>query len=139
MTKLRLYPPGAVRALLTTDHVSPATRSALTKRLNESSQPYSPAFFTEPEFILLRAICTRLTGGDDLAATVDVARSIDRRLAAGDGNGWRHADFPDDRIAWRLGLIGINDEAQIQFARPFVGLSSDEQDATLHAIQSGET
>jgi gluconate 2-dehydrogenase gamma chain len=139
MNKPPTYPSGSVRALLTTEHVSPATRAALTDRLEASRQPYTPTFFTKPEFTLLRAVCARLTGPDELAATVDVARSIDQRLSSGDGDGWRFADFPDDRLAWRLALMGIDAEAQTRFDHAFDHLSSDEQDTVLRAVQSGGT
>jgi gluconate 2-dehydrogenase gamma chain len=139
MSKYPSYPPGSVRTLLTTDHVSPATRSALTNRLQASQQPYTPTAFTEPEFGLLRAICARLTGDDALSSTIDPARTIDQRLAADESDGWRLAKLPPDRLAWRLALRGIDAEAQSRFARPFVHLSGDEQDTILRTVQTGTT
>ncbi len=81
------YPPGTVRALLQTDHVTDATRQTLTRRLG--ALPYTnPQFFTVEEFALLQAICDRLIPQTDHPDRVDIAGGIDERLTQQKGNGW---------------------------------------------------
>lgn len=131
------YPSGTVRSLLPSAHVSEATRSVLQARLAASDRPYQSAFFTNEQFQLLRAICLCLTGSDAQAATIDVARAIDSRLAEGGGDGWRFATFPSDSETWRIALDGIAAESRARFAQPFTDLSSEDQEAVLAAVQSG--
>ncbi|MEA2529221.1 MAG: gluconate 2-dehydrogenase gamma chain [Thermomicrobiales bacterium] len=131
------YPSGTVRALLQTHHVSAATRAALTERIDESARPWSPRFFNDAEIATLRAVCARLTAGDDLDDDPDVARTIDDRLAEGRGDGWRFAVLPPDPGAFRLALRGIDESSTALFSAAFLDLSADQQDHVLTTIQRG--
>lgn len=130
-----VYPRGTVRALLATDLVTDATRAALTARL-ASPTVVQPAFFTGPEFILLRAVCARLLTGQGETHRIDVAGGIDAQLAAGSGDGWRFAALPADGMAHRAGLAGIDRTARALHGAPFTELSGVQQDGVLQAVQT---
>ena len=127
------YPKGTVRALLATDQITDPTRQALTHRL--TAPPRQPAFFSAAEFALLQAICNRLIPQDGLDMSIDIAGSIDQRLAQNGSDGWRYDTMPADREAYKQGLSGVNETAQSRFQQPFQQLSATLQDDILASIQ----
>ena len=129
------YPENTVRALLNTNHVTNATRQVLTERLNAPRR--QPTFFSSGQFALLQAICDRLIPQDDRPEIIDVAGGIDERLAENKSNGWRYAVMPADADAYKLGLTGVEESAQVLFQQPFQQLSGDQQDRLLEMIQTG--
>lgn len=129
------FPSNTLRTLLSTNHVTDATRQALTERLN--APPRLPTFFSATEFALLRAICNRLIPQDDRPEPIDVAGGIDERLAQNKSNGWRYDVMPADGDAYKQGLAGIEESAQILHQRPFGQLSGPEQDSIIGLIQTG--
>lgn len=118
----------ALDTLLASDHVSPATRAALTVRLAE--EPTTPRFFTTAEFATLTAVCARLVPPGS-AARRPIASLIDARLADVRGNGWRYAELPADGEAYRAGLATIDATAGGDFAV----LGGARQDAVLGEVQ----
>ncbi len=76
-----------------------------------------PQFFTADEIVTLAALCDAMVpqdGPDDPGGPryrVDIAGEIDRRLAGGNGNGWRYAALPADGDAYRRGLAAFDDVA----------------------------
>lgn len=127
------YPDGTVRALLQTDQVTEPTRRALTERL--TARPHQPTFFTPDEFQLLQAICDRLVPQHDRPERIDIAGGIDKRLADNKSDGWRYDVMPADGDAYRLGLQGVEESAQLLFQRSFQNISAEQQDNILKAIQ----
>lgn len=127
------YPEGTVRALLATDLVTEATRQVLTDRLIASLQP--PTFFTTSEFVLLETICNRLIPQKADDELIDIVGGIDQRLANNESDGWRYDVMPADGDAYRLGLAGTDETAQLLFQQPFQQLSDDQQDDVLLNIQ----
>lgn len=130
------YPVGTVRALLSTDQVTEATRQALTERLNAPA--HQPAFFTSDEYALLTAIGDRLIPQDDCPERVNIVAGIDHRLAEGKSDGWRYDEMPADGDAYRLGLRGVDETALVMHGRPFQQLTGEQQDAVLNAIQTDD-
>lgn len=122
---LELYPTGSVRALLDTDQVSPATRKALQRRLNEPAV-HTPKFLTPPQFATLQLVAFRLIPQIE----VDMAGPLDARLADNEGDGWRFSALPPDREAHRC-VLQLLSEAQ------FCSLSAAEQDGLLTDLQHG--
>ena len=114
------YPAGTVRALLETEFVTPATRAALEARLQRVETP--GRFFSEAETATLRAVCARLIPQPERAAPIEIAWHIDARLAQGKGNGWRYDALPNDGQAFRAGLRGLNESAQILNGSDFIAL-----------------
>ena len=125
-----------VRALLNTDHVTDATRQALTDRLNAPRR--QPTLFSADEFALLQTICNRLIPQDNRPEQIDVAGGIDERLTENKSNGWRYDVMPADADAYRQGLAGVEESAQILFQQTFRQLSGNEQDSILGMIQTGD-
>lgn len=129
------YPEGSVRALLTTDLVTPATRAALQARLE--APVHTAQFFDAETYELLRAVAARIFPQPDRATPIEPAADLDHRLAKGKSNGWRYDAMPPDREAYRLGLGGINQAAQALFGAPFVELEMQQQDAVIEQVAAG--
>ncbi|MVM38101.1 gluconate 2-dehydrogenase subunit 3 family protein [Spirosoma sp. HMF3257] len=127
------YPEGTVRALIKTDQVTEATRQILAERLAAPVQ--QPQFFSDSEFALLQTICDRLIPQDIDDKQIDIAGNIDNRLFQNESDGWRYDVMPPDGDAYKLGLAGINETAQLLFQQSFHQLSDDQQDSLLLTIQ----
>ena len=130
------YPPNTVRALIQSDAVTPPTRDALLSRLD--APPHSPQFFDEAEMATLRAACARLIPQTDRAVPLEIASPTDERLAKGKGDGWRYDTMPPDGTAYRIGLRGLNQSADLSHGAPFVALNGEDQDAILRDVQTGK-
>ncbi len=133
----KIYPPGTVRRLLTTDLVTPPTREVLRKRLEAEADGDAPRFFDTATFMTLRAACSRLIPQPDRAESIDVASCIDSRLAENTSDGWRYDVLPPDREAYRRGLRGLDESAQAKFNSAFHELDAANQDAVLRLVQAG--
>lgn len=130
------YPTHTVRALLNTDQVTEPTRRVLTERLN--ALPHQPTFFTAEEFGLLQAICDRLIPQPDRPERIDIAGGIDKRLTENKSDGWRYDIMPPDGDAYRFGLQGVNESAQLMFQKSFQNIFAEQQDFILKAVQMKE-
>ncbi|SMB85003.1 conserved hypothetical protein [Hymenobacter roseosalivarius DSM 11622] len=131
------YPDGTVRGLLATELVSEATRTALQARLD--APLYEPQFLEPATYDLLRAVAACLFPQPDRPeAPIELAPGVDQRLAAGRSDGWRYDSMPPDREAYRLGLGGINQSAQVLFQQEFRALSLAEQATVLQLVQEGK-
>lgn len=136
-----MMPPSesaALRHLMESALVTPATRAALEKRLDAAQQPTAPRFFDADLLALLNAVCARLLPQPERAAPIPLASEIDARLAENEGDGWRYADMPPDRDAYQLGLRGIDEMARTLFAQSFTALEAAHQDEILRAVQRGD-
>lgn len=67
-----------------------------------------------------------------------MASSIDKRLSDQKGDGWRYDTMPADQDAYRLGLQGIDESAQLTFHQNFQNISAEQQDFILKAVQQME-
>ena len=123
--------------LLAGPHVSASTRAALTQRLTESTQPYTPQFLAPETFALLEAVAARLLPQPEREHPIPLADAIDKRLAEGGADGWRYDALPPDREAFRLGLGGIEQIAQALHQADFERLTDEQRDAVLHALAGG--
>jgi gluconate 2-dehydrogenase gamma chain len=127
---------GSVLDLINSDHVTPATRSALLERLRKPAVT-EPTFFSEAEFKRFQLVCNQLIP-QETEEQIDLAGPIDERLANGTTNGWRYDDLPNDGEAYRLFLTGINQTAEALFDHPFDTITADQRDTVLLAVQQGE-
>ena len=131
------YPSGTVRALLSTEHVSAATRAAVQGRL-DAPATYAPQLLAPETYALLEAVAARLLPQPDRPdQPIPLAPALDQRLAAGRADGWRYDTLPPDREAFRLGLGGIQEIAQSLFKADFLQIQSEQQDAVLQALAEG--
>ncbi|MBC6991323.1 gluconate 2-dehydrogenase subunit 3 family protein [Hymenobacter sp. BT491] len=127
------YPEGTVRALLATELVTEATRAALLARLEPVV--HEPAYFDAATYELLRTVCARIFPQPDREEPIELAIAIDKRLLEGRSDGWRYDALPPDRETYRLGLGGIQESAQAMYQQDFTGLSDQQKDAVIQAIQ----
>ncbi|WP_223284749.1 hypothetical protein [Hymenobacter qilianensis] len=100
------YPDGTVRALLATELVTEATRTALQERLDAPA--YEPQFLEPATYDLLRAVAACLFPQPDRPdAPIELAPGVDQRLAAGRSDGWRYDIMPPTakRTAWVWGAL----------------------------------
>ena len=130
------YPQGTVLALMQTDKITSATRSALQTRI-EQKHITEPKFFDAEIFLTLHAVCSRLIPQTEQERMVDLAGCLDGILAEGKGNGWRYDAMPADGKAFTIGLYGINKTSVTMFGESFHLLTAKEQDEVLTSIQSG--
>lgn len=130
------YPPGTVRALLDGQHVTEPTRAALRLRLADGAA--APRYFDADALATLVAVCARLVPQPERRQPIDLAATIDARLAEGRGDGWRYAALPPDGEAYRRGLGAIDESATAMFGAPYAALDAARQDAVLLAVQRGE-
>jgi hypothetical protein len=112
------------------------TRAVVRARLEHVPQR---RFFTEDEWRLLQAVCELLIPQPDrVENAVPIAPWIDQTLHEGRGNGFRYAGMPPLREAWRLGLEGIEREAQRRHGTAFAEVAAPAQREILGAVQRGE-
>jgi hypothetical protein len=113
------------------------TRSVILDRVH--NVPAS-SFFDAEQTQVLEAICARLIPQDDRdrAHRVPIVPQIDRRLANGDGDGYRYEDMPPDPEAYLIGLRAINESAQSVFERTFVTATLSQQDGLLRSLHDGK-
>lgn len=112
------------------------TRQAVWKRLHEVP---TRSFLDPDEWEALEAVCARVIPQPDRPEnSVPIVPFIDAQLYRGRGNGYRYADMPDLRTAWRLGIGGIEREAQRRYDARFRDVCAERQDSILRAIQQGE-
>jgi len=112
------------------------TREVVRRRLEEVPERN---FLTEDEWSLLEAVVARLMPQPDRAAPVPITPWIDEMLAENHGPGYRYADMPPLREAWRQGLAAIAAEARDRHGVAFAQLTSAQQDALLADIQHERT
>jgi Gluconate 2-dehydrogenase subunit 3 len=91
-------------------------------------------FFTAAEESSAAALVDQITGQHE-EARVPVLQMIDSRLAAGETDGWRYADMPEDGQAWRDTLSYLDADAFLRCGTTFSGASAVDQMALLQAVQ----
>jgi hypothetical protein len=112
------------------------TRRAIDKRLG--IDPDARRFFTDQEWPTLRALCDRIVPQSIVRPRpVPLAAMIDEKLRAASSDGYRYAELPPMREAWRRGLAALDAEAQAHYQRRFHELGAIEQDGILTAVQNG--
>ena len=68
---------------------------------------------------------------------IPILNVVDRRLHRNETVGYRFADMPADREAYRLGREAIEDEARATYNAGFLELAFAEQDRVLKALHDG--
>jgi len=109
------------------------TREAVRKRLDQVPER---RFLTEEQWSLLEAIAARLVPQPDRAEPVPIVPWIDDMLHHNHSPGYRYADQPPMREAWRRGLDAIAAEALQRHGTSFEKLSPTDQDALLSDVQN---
>ena len=91
------------------DSWDPATRRVIEERMAVRVGG-TLLFFTAEEAPTGRAFCDTCTAQDG-EPRVPVLEMVDRRLAAGQLDGYQYDGMPDDRDTWRLVLAGLDETA----------------------------
>ena len=129
------YPGYDVLAKRHTPSWNEQTRRVIDRRL---AMPRTPRFFTEDEFATVDAIAARIVPQPADRPPVPVAALIDEKLLDDIGDGYRAADMPRQREAWRRGLRALDAEAQAAHGATFRALTAARQDDLLLRMQRGE-
>lgn len=136
MKAMQNYPFGSVRELLETDWVTEPTRKILLERF-DADENYEPRFFDARDYAVFKAVCAVLAPSE-VVPSYFVSSEIDKRLANGNGNGWRYAKMPPDGEAFRRWLQGLNEIARQKFDGDFQSLTVEKQNEILRLVRSGE-
>jgi len=92
-------------------------------------------FLTKEQWALLEAVVARLIPQPDRDEPVPIVPWIDDMLEKNHSPGYRYADMPPMREAWRKGLDAIAAEARNRHGKSFGELSPQDQDALLADVQ----
>lgn len=112
------------------------TRAVIDDRL--TIHPNAHRFFTDDEWPTVRAICDRIIPQTVARPRpVPLAAMIDEKLSRNASEGYRYAELPPMRQAWRRGLAAIDAEARSRHSLRFHELGAYDQDMLLTAIQHG--
>lgn len=114
-----------------------ATREVVETRVKETPPR---KFFTEAEWQFWTAVFGHLLPQTDRTPErqIPLVAPLDDRLAKNETDGYRYEDMPEDRVAYRLGIEAINEEAQAQFGADFRQLAYLNQEHVLQALHDGE-
>ena len=123
--------------LLHSDRVSAGTRQVLLARATPDTAGAEPSVLTAAQMQTLRAVMARVVP-QPAGSTLDLAARIEAGLAAGTGDGWRHAELPPDLDAYRAGLQTLDDAARAAGGRSFATLDAAAQDGLLAAVVASE-
>lgn len=134
MTQHDRFPGYDVLAKRDTPSWNDPTRRVIDQRL---ATPLAPRFFTDTEWAIADALVRRILPVGPNA--VPLVALLDAKLMANHGDGFRDADMPYMREAWRQSLAALDEDAKSQHQGcGFAALSSDQQDAMLKRMQDGK-
>jgi hypothetical protein len=114
-------------------HWDTVTADVVTARTAPSPDPQ---FFTDTERKCAAALLDQLTGQCDEDLRVPVLQMIDARLTAGETDGWRYADMPEDAQAWRDTLAYLDDDARALCCTSFAAAPASDQVAIIQAVRT---
>jgi gluconate 2-dehydrogenase subunit 3-like protein len=112
------------------------TREVIDSRIG--TDPNQHLFFSDEEWPTIRAVCSRIVPQTVARPRpVPLAAMLDEKLHKNSGDGYRHAELPPMRDAWRRGLAALDAEARAHYDRRFHDLGPLQQDDVLKAVQDG--
>jgi hypothetical protein len=95
------------------------------------------SFFSAAEGVTGRAFCDVVLA-QDRDPKIPVLELVDRRLAAGQLDGYQYADLPDDRDTWRLVLTGLDETAAERYRQPtFAACDSEAASGIVGHLTQG--
>ena len=88
----------------------------------------------------MQSVCDHVIPQNDRdeAHKIPIVPRIDERLYEDRHDGYRYADTPPDRDAFRLGLQAIEEIAHHLYGRNFTDITSLEQDRLLQSLHDGK-
>jgi Gluconate 2-dehydrogenase subunit 3 len=114
-------------------HWDQVTKDLIEARVRTS--PQAVTFFTANERACAHALLNDLTGQDRDDALVPVTRMVEARLAAGQTDGWRYEDMPEDGQAWRDCLGFLDEDARAKYGCSFADCGEPDQCELIQAVQ----
>jgi hypothetical protein len=135
MTEHPVYPGYDVLAKRHTPSWDGVTRDVIDRRL---AVPHEPRFFSADEWAVADAVCRRILPQPADRPPVPLAALLDAKLLADVGDGFREADMPYMREAWKQGIAAIEAESQARYRSGFAALGPADQDALLDMMHRGE-
>ena len=129
------YPGYDVLAKRDTPSWDETTRGVIARRLATHD---TPRFLTHAEWTTADALCRRIVPQTGERDAVSLVALLDAKLLANHDGGFRKADMPYMREAWRRALLAIDQEARERHGKSFADLPDADQDAFLRAMQDGE-
>jgi hypothetical protein len=115
-------------------HWDEATRRVVLARV-EDVPPIR--FFSDEEARTLRALCDCVLAQDG-DPRVPVLEMIDAKLFAGELDGFRYADLPDDPETWRAVARGLDSSARAAGAPDFASMDGEQRHAIVTAFSKGK-
>jgi hypothetical protein len=112
-------------------HWDSVTADLVTARLRP---PSGLAFFTANQAASVGILLNLLTGQQD-NQEISILHMVDARLAAGETDGWRYRDMPEDGQAWRETLACLDEDAVARCGTTFADAPEDDQLALIQAVQ----
>jgi hypothetical protein len=112
-------------------HWDEVTRDLVASRLAEHP---TKKFFNNIEGRCARFLLDLLTGQQD-EPRIPVLEMVDARLAAGETDGWRYDDMPEDGQAWRDSLSYLDEDSRAACGLPFAEAPEKDQLAIIQAVQ----
>jgi hypothetical protein len=132
-----LFPGYDVLAKRNTPSWNEQTRRVIDERL--AIQPDEHRFFSDEEWITLRALCERIVPQPShRAQPIPVAAMVDGKMANDERDGYRNAALPSMQEAWRRGLAALNAEARAAHGGRYHELGRVQQESLIAAMQQGK-
>jgi hypothetical protein len=116
-------------------HWDQVTRDLVTSRL---AVPSATEFFDKNEGRCARVLLNLLTG-QEVEARIPVLEMVDTRLAAGETDGWRYEDMPEDGQAWRDTLGYLDEDSRARCGLPFAEAPAEDQLDVIQAVQDRQS
>ena len=112
-------------------HWDRVTADLVTARL---SAPSGLAFFTAAQAACAGVLLNLLAGQKD-DQQISLLHMVDARLAAGETDGWRYSDMPEDGQAWRDTLVFLDEDAAERGGTTFSNAPEEDQLELVQAVQ----
>jgi hypothetical protein len=131
-----LYPGYDVLSKRNTPSWNETTRRVIDRRL--AIDPSTHRFFSDAEWLTLRALCDRIVPQPSQRARIPVAALIDLKMTEDTADGHRHAALLVMQEAWRRGIAALDAEARAAHGCHFHELQPTQQDDFIAAMQRGD-
>ena len=112
-------------------HWDPATAELVRTRVGQRPPV---AFFTAAEAACAAVLLNLLTGQED-DPEIPVLEMVAERLEAGETDGWRYSDMPQDGQAWRDTLACLDADAAGRCGTTFAAAPEKDQLTLIQAVQ----